>query len=106
WGHMEVLHKGPGFLVKSLVLKPGAATSLQMHRHRAEHMTIARGLARIACNDQVHELRVGQSIDIPCGAKHRLENPGTKAVQVIEVWLGAHPAEPALVRFEDRYGRA
>jgi len=105
WGYMDYLEAGDGFQVKRLVLKPGGATSLQLHKHRAEHMTVVRGSARITRDDEVHLLRAGQSIDVPLGARHRLENPGAEEAQLIEVWLGDELREDDIVRLEDRYGR-
>jgi mannose-1-phosphate guanylyltransferase/mannose-6-phosphate isomerase len=105
WGYMDILDAGEGFLVKRLVVKPGAATSLQLHNHRAEHMTVACGTARIAVNDETRDLKIGQSIDIPRGARHRIENPAGDELHMIEVWLGDTLSEDDIVRFEDRYGR-
>ncbi len=105
WGYMDYLQAGDGFQVKRLVVKPGGSTSLQLHNHRAEHMTVASGHARIVRDGEVHELDAGGSIDIPRGARHRLENPGSEEVHLIEVWFGDYLGEDDIVRFEDRYGR-
>jgi mannose-6-phosphate isomerase-like protein (cupin superfamily) len=102
---MDFLEKGDGFQVKRLVLKPGAATSLQLHNRRAEHMTVVRGTATIVRDGETHMLGVGQSLDIPLGARHRIENPGSAELHLIEVQIGSYLGEDDIVRFEDRYGR-
>ncbi len=105
WGYMDYLREGDGFRVKHLVVTPGGATSLQLHNRRAEHMTVVSGTAQITRDAQVHSLSAGQSIDIPLGMRHRLENCGTEDVHLIEIWLGDDLKEDDIVRFEDRYGR-
>jgi mannose-1-phosphate guanylyltransferase/mannose-6-phosphate isomerase len=79
--------------------------SLQRHRHRAEHWVVVAGVARITRNDEVFELRVNESTYIPLGAKHRIENPGTEMLHIIEVQTGDYLGEDDIERFEDRYGR-
>jgi len=106
WGHFDLLHAGPGFLVKSLVVKPGGALSLQRHRRRAEHWVVVRGVARVTRGDEQLELRANQSTYIPLGVMHRLENPGTALLEIVEVQSGDYLGEDDIERFGDRYGRS
>jgi mannose-1-phosphate guanylyltransferase/mannose-6-phosphate isomerase len=94
-----------GFQVKHLTVLPGAVLSLQMHHRRAEHWVVVSGTARITRDDEVFDLAVGGHTFIPLGAKHRIENPGTDTLRVIEVQVGDYLGEDDIVRFEDRYGR-
>lgn len=105
WGSFVTIESGPGYLVKRLTVKPGAALSLQMHNHRAEHWVVAEGTAEVTVDGQVTTLRDHQSVDIPRGAKHRLRNPGKATLQVIEVQTGPYLSEDDIVRFEDAYRR-
>ena len=106
WGHFDLLHAGPGFLVKSLVVKPGAALSLQRHSKRAEHWVVVRGAARVTRGDEQFELKANESTFIPLGVKHRLENAGTVPLEIVEVQSGAYLGEDDIERFGDRYGRS
>jgi mannose-1-phosphate guanylyltransferase / mannose-6-phosphate isomerase len=105
WGSYETVDAGERFQVKRIVVKPGAALSLQMHHHRAEHWVVVRGTARVTCDERVFELGENQSTFIPVGSKHRLENPGTQSLELIEVQSGGYLGEDDIVRFEDAYGR-
>lgn len=105
WGSYEGIDAGERFQVKRIIVKPGAALSLQMHHHRAEHWIVVKGTARVTCGDQVFLLTENQSTYIPIGEKHRLENPGSVALEIIEVQSGSYLGEDDIVRFEDRYGR-
>jgi mannose-1-phosphate guanylyltransferase/mannose-6-phosphate isomerase len=105
WGSYETVDAGERFQVKRIVVKPGAALSLQMHHHRAEHWVVVRGTARVTCDERVFELAENQSTFIPLGSKHRLENPGTQPLELIEVQSGGYLGEDDIVRFEDVYGR-
>lgn len=105
WGHYETVDAGARFQVKRITVKPGASLSLQMHRHRAEYWVVVSGVARVTCNDEVRELRENESAHIPLGARHRLENPGSEPLELIEIQCGAYLGEDDIVRFEDRYGR-
>jgi mannose-1-phosphate guanylyltransferase/mannose-6-phosphate isomerase len=96
---------GLGYQVKRLSVKPGGAMSLQRHRHRSEHWVVVGGVARITRNDEVFELKVNESTYIPVGAKHRIENPGSEMLHIIEVQTGGYLGEDDIERFEDRYGR-
>ena len=106
WGHFDLLHAGPGFLVKSLVVKPGGALSLQRHRRRAEHWVVVRGTAKVTRGDEQLELRANQSTYIPLGVMHRLENPGSELLEIVEVQSGDYLGEDDIERFGDRYGRS
>ena len=105
WGSYRSLENAEGFQVKHIVVNPGQALSLQMHHHRAEHWTIVRGEALVTRDDEVHRLNVSESIFLPLGCRHRLENPGKDVVELIEVQLGDYLGEDDIVRFEDVYGR-
>ena len=105
WGSFERLDGGEGYQVKRLSVKPGEALSLQMHRRRFEHWVVVRGTARVTRGDETFVLSENESIDIPVGAAHRLENPGSGPLEVIEVQSGSHLDEEDIVRYEDRYHR-
>jgi len=105
WGSYETVDAGDRFQVKRIVVKPGAALSLQMHHHRAEHWIVVRGTARVTCDERVFELAENQSTFIPLGSRHRLENPTDQPLELIEVQSGGYLGEDDIVRFEDAYGR-
>lgn len=105
WGTFESIGRGGRYQVKRLVVKPGEALSLQMHHHRAEHWVVVSGTARVTCDDQVYLLTENQSTYLPVGARHRLENPGTIPLEIIEVQSGSYLGEDDIVRFEDVYRR-
>jgi mannose-1-phosphate guanylyltransferase / mannose-6-phosphate isomerase len=105
WGSYDSIETGPRFQVKRLKIKPGAALSLQMHHHRAEHWVVVAGTARITRGEDVFLLEENQSTYIPIGVKHRIENPGMIALEIIEVQSGSYLGEDDIVRFEDVYGR-
>lgn len=105
WGSFQSLAAGSGYQVKHIVVNPGAALSLQMHHHRAEHWTVIKGKGLVTCGEQEQELQVNESIFIPLGAKHRLVNKEQEVLEVIEVQVGDYLGEDDIVRFEDRYGR-
>lgn len=105
WGAYEGLDAGDGFLVKRITVNPGASLSLQRHQHRAEHWVVVRGIAEVVCGNVTEELEANQSIYIPIGEKHRLVNPGTEHLEIIEVQTGAYLAEDDIERFDDVYGR-
>ena len=106
WGHYETLALAERFQVKRIVVKPGAALSLQSHVHRAEHWVVVSGTARVTIHDEVRLLAENQSVYIPQGAVHRLENPGLLPMVLIEVQTGAYLGEDDIVRYEDIYARA
>ena len=105
WGWYLEVDEGSRFKVKRIQVKPGASLSLQMHHHRAEHWVVVHGTAEITNGEQVMVLTENQSTYIPLGQKHRLSNPGTLPLELIEVQSGVYLGEDDIVRFEDRYGR-
>ena len=105
WGSYDSIDAGPRFQVKRLTVKPGAKLSLQKHAQRAEHWVVVKGTARITRDDEVFDLCENQSTYIPIGAVHRIENPGTEPVQIIEVQSGGYLGEDDIVRLDDTYGR-
>ncbi|OIP44518.1 MAG: mannose-1-phosphate guanylyltransferase/mannose-6-phosphate isomerase [Desulfobacterales bacterium CG2_30_60_27] len=105
WGSYECIDCSDRFQVKRIVVKPQATLSLQMHYHRAEHWIVVKGTARITNGEETIILSENQSTYIPLGAKHRLENPGTIPLELIEVQSGSYLGEDDIVRFEDNYGR-
>lgn len=105
WGSYDSIDVGNGFQVKRIKVKPGASLSLQSHSRRAEHWIVVRGTALVTRNLDLFELHANQSTYIPIGAKHRLENPGTEMLELIEVQSGDYLGEDDIVRYEDVYGR-
>ena len=105
WGWFESLATGPRFQVKRIVVHPGAALSLQSHHHRAEHWIVVEGTARVTVDDTVSLISENQSVYIPLGARHRLENPGKLPIVLIEVQTGGYLGEDDITRFEDLYAR-
>ena len=106
WGDYEQIDRGGRFQVKRITVKPGGKLSLQSHYHRAEHWVVVSGTARVTVDDKVHLLGENQSIYIPLGAVHRMENPGQIPLELIEVQSGAYLGEDDIVRYEDIYNRA
>lgn len=105
WGSYDSVDSGGRFLVKRIVVKPGASLSLQMHYHRAEHWVVVRGTAKVTRGEDVFLVSENESTFIPLGIKHRLENPGRVPLEMIEVQSGSYLGEDDIVRFEDVYGR-
>jgi mannose-1-phosphate guanylyltransferase/mannose-6-phosphate isomerase len=105
WGWYDSIDHGERFQVKRIVVKPGAALSLQMHHHRAEHWIVVSGTAKVTVGDKAVLLSENESTYIPLGTTHRLENPGKLALEMIEVQSGSYLGEDDIVRFEDVYGR-
>jgi len=106
WGFYTTLDKADRFQVKRIVVKPGEKLSFQMHYHRAEHWIIVQGTASVLLGDENHILCENQSIHIPLGMKHSLQNPGKIPLEVIEVQSGTYLEEDDIVRYQDEYGRA
>ena len=106
WGAYDSVDQGERFQVKRITVKPGAKLSLQMHHHRAEHWIVVTGTAKVTCGDKTFLLSENQSTYIPLGQVHRLENPGTVPLELIEVQSGSYLGEDDIVRFEDTYGRS
>jgi mannose-1-phosphate guanylyltransferase / mannose-6-phosphate isomerase len=105
WGSYQAIDSGPRFQVKRIVVKQGGRLSLQMHHHRAEHWIVVRGTARVTIGDETRTIHENESIYIPIGAKHRLENPGKIDLELIEVQTGSYLGEDDIVRIEDDYRR-
>lgn len=105
WGTYTVLEEGRNFKIKRLVVKPGAALSLQLHHHRSEHWIVVQGMARVTNGESELYVNINESTYIPAGHKHRLENPGLLDLVMIEVQSGEYLGEDDIVRFADQYGR-
>jgi len=106
WGAYDSIDTGARFQVKRISVKPGAALSLQMHHHRAEHWIVVSGTAKVTRGEETLLLSENQSTYIPLGVTHRLENPGKVPLELIEVQSGSYLGEDDIVRFEDVYGRS
>ncbi|WP_448956703.1 mannose-1-phosphate guanylyltransferase/mannose-6-phosphate isomerase [Labrys neptuniae] len=106
WGHYKSLDLGARHQVKRIVVKPGGQLSLQKHHHRSEHWIVVRGVANVSINGQLKTLHENESIYIPIGSTHRLENPGKIELELIEVQTGSYLGEDDIIRIEDIYNRA
>jgi len=105
WGWFDCLALGDRFQVKRIVVHPGAALSLQSHHHRAEHWIVVQGTARVTIDDREELVSENQSVYIPLGATHRLENPGKLPIVLIEVQTGGYLGEDDIIRYDDDYAR-
>lgn len=105
WGWFETLVLADRFQVKRIHVHPGAALSLQSHMHRSEHWIVVAGTARVTVNDEVKLVTENQSVYIPLGAKHRMENPGKVPMVLIEVQTGTYLGEDDIIRYDDVYAR-
>jgi len=105
WGWYDSIDEAERFKVKRIQVKPGASLSLQKHHHRAEHWIVVKGTAEITNGDKVILLTENQSTYIALGEIHRLKNPGSIPLEIIEVQTGSYLGEDDIVRFEDTYGR-
>ena len=106
WGWFETLTEVPGYKVKRISVAPGQQISLQQHHQRAEHWVGVVGSGRVTVGERTHDLLPGQHVDIAVGEVHRLSNPGSEVVEIIEVQFGAYLGEDDIVRLQDVYGRA
>lgn len=106
WGWYDSLDEGEQFKVKRINVKPGASLSLQKHAHRAEHWIVVKGQAVVTCGSRIETLIENQSTYIPLGEVHRLHNPGTIDLEIIEVQSGSYLGEDDIVRLQDSYGRS
>ncbi|MEY8099411.1 mannose-1-phosphate guanylyltransferase/mannose-6-phosphate isomerase [Falsihalocynthiibacter sp. S25ZX9] len=106
WGWFESLVIGDRFQVKRIVVHPGAALSLQSHHHRSEHWIVVEGTAKVTVNEDVKLISENQSVYIPLGAVHRMENPGKVPMVLIEVQTGTYLGEDDIIRYEDVYARS
>jgi mannose-1-phosphate guanylyltransferase/mannose-1-phosphate guanylyltransferase/mannose-6-phosphate isomerase len=105
WGTYQTVDLGARHQVKHIMVKPGARISLQKHAQRAEHWVVVSGTARVTRDEDVLMLRENMSVYIPVGCVHRLENPGTEPLRIVEVQSGSYLGEDDIVRLEDSYGR-
>lgn len=105
WGHYDSMDSGERFQVKRITVKPGAKLSVQKHHHRAEHWVVVSGSAKVRVDEEEKLLAENESVFIPLGAIHSLENPGKIPLELIEVQSGSYLGEDDIVRFEDLYGR-
>jgi mannose-1-phosphate guanylyltransferase/mannose-1-phosphate guanylyltransferase/mannose-6-phosphate isomerase len=106
WGNYQSLDSGGRYQVKRIVVKQGGRLSLQLHHHRAEHWVVVRGTARVTIGDKVQMLHENESVYVPSGCRHRLENPGKIDLELIEVQTGSYLGEDDIVRIEDDYHRS
>ncbi|HEY6254949.1 MAG TPA: mannose-1-phosphate guanylyltransferase/mannose-6-phosphate isomerase, partial [Xanthobacteraceae bacterium] len=105
WGSYQSLDQGDRYQVKRIVVKPSGRLSLQLHHHRAEHWIVVRGTARVVVGQETKVIHENESIYIPIGSQHRLENPGKIDLELIEVQTGSYLGEDDIVRIEDDYRR-
>lgn len=105
WGSYTVLEEGERFKVKRITVLPGSRLSLQRHLHRSEHWVVVKGTARVTIEERVIFLSENESVFVPAGKKHRLENPGETPLEIVEVQSGAYVGEDDIERYEDDYGR-
>ncbi|BAM88540.1 putative mannose-1-phosphate guanyltransferase [Bradyrhizobium oligotrophicum S58] len=105
WGSYQSVDNGERHQVKRIIVKPGQRLSLQKHYHRSEHWIVVRGAARVTVNETVKTVHENESIYIPMGAVHRLENPGKILLELIEVQTGSYLGEDDIIRIEDDYRR-
>ena len=105
WGWYESIALGPSFQVKRIVVNPGGALSLQSHNHRSEHWIVVEGSAKVTIDNDVKIVNENQSVYIPLGAVHRMENPGKLPLTLIEVQTGSYFGEDDITRYEDVYAR-
>ena len=106
WGKYDGVDNGYRYQVKRITVKPGAKLSVQMHHHRSEHWIVVSGTAKVTIGDKTQLVAENQSVYIPLGEVHALENPGVLPLELIEVQSGSYLGEDDIVRFEDKYGRA
>lgn len=106
WGWYDVLALSDRFQVKRIVVNPGAALSLQSHMHRAEHWIVVSGTARVTVDGSIRLVGENESVYVPLGAKHQLENPGKVPMELIEVQSGSYLGEDDIIRYDDPYRRS
>lgn len=105
WGRYESLKRDSRFQVKRIIVNPGASLSLQSHHHRSEHWVVVEGTAKVTINETVKLVTEGESVYVPLGAIHRLENPGKLTMTLIEVQIGSYLEEDDIIRYDDVYSR-
>ncbi|HXT64399.1 MAG TPA: phosphomannose isomerase type II C-terminal cupin domain [Pyrinomonadaceae bacterium] len=105
WGTFTVLDEGDNYKIKRIEVLAGKRLSYQKHAQRAEHWFVVQGTARVTLNDREISVTSGEAIDIPVGAAHRIENPGTELLVFVEVQRGSYLGEDDIVRLDDDFGR-
>ncbi len=105
WGYYQSVHAGERFQVKRITVNPGARLSLQRHKHRAEHWVVVNGTALVTRDDEVLTIRENESVFLPQGCVHRLENPAETPLNLIEVQSGSYLGEDDIERIEDDFAR-
>ena len=105
WGYYTCLNSGEGYLTKTICVMPHHKLSVQSHNHRSEHWVVLEGIALVVKDGKEYNVYAGDSIDIPLGAKHSLQNPYDKELKIIEVQKGDYISEDDIIRYEDCYGR-
>ncbi|MBA2503371.1 MAG: phosphomannose isomerase type II C-terminal cupin domain [Pyrinomonadaceae bacterium] len=105
WGTFTVLDEGANYKVKRIEVLPGKRLSYQKHRQRAEHWMMVAGIGKVTLDGHDHIVPTGETIDIPLGAAHRIENPGDEQLVFIEIQRGSYLGEDDIVRLEDDFGR-
>ena len=105
WGSFETIEVSNRHKVKKIIVNPGESLSLQMHKHRAEHWVVVKGIAKVTCGEKIFNMNEDQSTYIPIEEKHRLENEQKTPLEIIEIQTGDYLGEDDIIRFEDIYGR-
>ena len=105
WGSYEVMEEKEGFKVKKLSVHPGCRLSLQKHKYRSEHWVVVKGIATVTRDEDVFDVPVNESVYVPCGTVHRLENKQEDVLEIIEVQTGSYLGEDDIIRLEDDYNR-
>ena len=105
WGYFQILKAEEGFLVKEISVNPMGKLSLQSHKHRSEHWVVVEGEAIVTIDENKYNLGINESIYIPLGSKHRLENNSKNNLKIIEIQIGKILKEEDITRYEDIYGR-
>ena len=106
WGNYDSIDNGSRHQVKRITVKPGAKLSIQKHFHRSEHWVVVRGTAQVTKGDETIMLAENESVYLPLGIVHALENPGKIPLEIIEVQTGSYLGEDDIIRLKDNYGRA
>jgi mannose-6-phosphate isomerase len=106
WGNFQVLDEGAGYKVKRIVVLPGKRLSYQKHAERSEHWMVVAGRGTVTLDGRQTPVVIGQTVDVPEGTAHRIENPGDQNLVFIEIQRGSYLGEDDIVRLQDDYGRA
>ncbi|OYT69879.1 MAG: mannose-6-phosphate isomerase [Chloracidobacterium sp. CP2_5A] len=105
WGQYAVIDEGLGYKVKRIEVLPGQRLSYQKHAQRDEHWIVVQGCAQVTIDGRERLVRVGEAVDVPTGAAHRIANPSADLLVLIEIQLGEYLGEDDIVRLQDDYGR-